>query len=308
MKSKIYLAIFIALVGNLKGQVNNSNPWPIAANVGIGTNTPNNKLELVTNIAGDGLTIKQVGNAQGNGAAGLKFQNSTVGGKIWGLYSLGAGDPAGSGNFAIYDVSGIPYPCRFLINGGTGNVGIGTISPGNNRLSLDAISGDNVIECKVNSNSEKYFQCINKSVNMETFQVWGNGNTVIHSTAGNPTDHAFVIVDASLPNQWVKNFVVLRNGTVKAREIFVNTLSWPDYVFDHNFELLPLDKLESYISKNHHLPNVPTAEEIEKNGTGLGDMAKIQMEKIEELTLYILELKKQLDQQKLILDGFAAKK
>jgi len=68
--------------------------------------------------------------------------------------------------------------------------------------------------------------------------------------------------------------------------------SWPDYVFDEKYVLQPLDKLEESIHQNKHLPNIPPASEIEKSGIPLGEMSKKMIEKIEELTLYIIELNK----------------
>jgi hypothetical protein len=68
--------------------------------------------------------------------------------------------------------------------------------------------------------------------------------------------------------------------------------SWPDYVFGKDYKLMPLDQLEQSIRKNNHLPNVPAAADIEKNGINLGDMNTRLMEKVEELTLYIIDLNK----------------
>jgi hypothetical protein len=90
-------------------------------------------------------------------------------------------------------------------------------------------------------------------------------------------------------------FRVKSTGFVYAREINVILTNFPDYVFKKEYELMSLDNLESYIKKNHHLPNVPSAIEIEKDGASLGEMSKIQMEKIEELTLYVIELKKEIE-------------
>ncbi|MBL7732950.1 MAG: hypothetical protein JNM88_17395 [Chitinophagaceae bacterium] len=73
-----------------------------------------------------------------------------------------------------------------------------------------------------------------------------------------------------------------------------NSTSWPDYVFENDYRLMPISELEQSIRKNGHLPNVPSAAEIEKNGLNLGVMAKAQMEKIEELTLYIIQLEKRI--------------
>lgn len=89
-------------------------------------------------------------------------------------------------------------------------------------------------------------------------------------------------------------FRVKSTGFVYSREVNVQLTAFPDYVFANNYKLQSLESLESYIKTNKHLPNVPTAKEIEKNGANLGELAKIQMEKIEELTLYIIELQKRI--------------
>ena len=72
---------------------------------------------------------------------------------------------------------------------------------------------------------------------------------------------------------------------------------WPDYVFSNGYKLPSISELEKYIRKNKHLPNMPSAAEIEKeNGFDVGDIQKRMLEKIEELTLYVIQLKKENEQ------------
>lgn len=71
--------------------------------------------------------------------------------------------------------------------------------------------------------------------------------------------------------------------------------TWPDYVFDENYTLLPLASLEIYLRKNKHLPGVPTAEKVAKEGIDLGDNQAVLLQKIEELTLYMLEINKKVE-------------
>jgi hypothetical protein len=76
---------------------------------------------------------------------------------------------------------------------------------------------------------------------------------------------------------------------------------WPDYVFDDEYELKSIDEVKDFIDVNHHLPNIPNAQEIEDNGVNLGEMSKKLIEKVEELTLYVIELnEKNRDLQKQI--------
>ncbi len=85
-------------------------------------------------------------------------------------------------------------------------------------------------------------------------------------------------------------------GKIMAEEVRVQLrASWPDYVFGKDYKLQSLAEVEDYIAVNSHLPNVPAAAEIAKSGIALGEMQTKMMEKIEELTLYIIDLQKQVD-------------
>jgi len=88
------------------------------------------------------------------------------------------------------------------------------------------------------------------------------------------------------------------NGKVKAIEVRVNAQDMPDYVFEKGYEVVTLKELESYIKKNKHLPEVPSAKEFERNGMDVGEMNKLLLKKIEELTLHLIEKDKVLNAQK----------
>ncbi len=71
--------------------------------------------------------------------------------------------------------------------------------------------------------------------------------------------------------------------------------NWPDYVFEKKYELMPLDRLETFIKINKHLPKIPKATEVNRDGIEIGEMQRLLTEKIEELTLYILDLRKEIE-------------
>ena len=73
------------------------------------------------------------------------------------------------------------------------------------------------------------------------------------------------------------------------------SLAWADYVFADDYSLKSLSEVEKFIQTNKHLPNVPSAQELVNNGLDLGTMQAIQMEKIEELTLYLIQMQKEID-------------
>jgi hypothetical protein len=92
------------------------------------------------------------------------------------------------------------------------------------------------------------------------------------------------------------------NGTIHSKEVKVDMNILPDYVFKPGYELLTLDEVKSYIDKNQHLPGVPSAEQVEKEGLKLGEMNVALLKKVEELTLYLLEKDKQDKQKQVQID------
>ncbi len=86
-------------------------------------------------------------------------------------------------------------------------------------------------------------------------------------------------------------------GKAIAEEIRVQLqANWPDYVFADDYKLMPLPELEKYVKANRHLPEIPAAAILEKEGTDLGEMQRKLMQKVEELTLYIIEQDKKIEQ------------
>ena len=91
------------------------------------------------------------------------------------------------------------------------------------------------------------------------------------------------------------------NGKVLAKEVHVCTSPecWPDYVFGENYKLMNLKELEAYVIAYKHLPGVPSANDVEEQGdVDLGEMNVILLEKVEELTRYVIDLQKQIDEMK----------
>jgi len=106
--------------------------------------------------------------------------------------------------------------------------------------------------------------------------------------------------EVRIGDPWDTTAVSLKvNGNkVWAHEVEVNLTDWSDEVFDKNYKLMPLHQLESYIETNKHLPDIPTEEEVLKNGIKLGEMNALLLKKVEELTLYVIELKKEVEDLK----------
>lgn len=84
------------------------------------------------------------------------------------------------------------------------------------------------------------------------------------------------------------------DGDLTAKNLIARPIVWPDYVFSDKYLLQPLEEVEAFIKLNSHLPKVPTEEEILENGNDLGSTDALLLEKIEELTLYIIDLNKRI--------------
>jgi cytoskeletal protein CcmA (bactofilin family) len=85
------------------------------------------------------------------------------------------------------------------------------------------------------------------------------------------------------------------NGILYTREVKVNAQNWPDYVFEKEYTLQPLAEVERYINEHKHLPNIPSAKEVETDGLNLGEMNKLLLQKVEELTLHLIEQQKRIE-------------
>ncbi len=89
-------------------------------------------------------------------------------------------------------------------------------------------------------------------------------------------------------------YSVAVNGKIICEELTVQlSTNWPDFVFGIDYRLRSLEEVDQYIKEHNHLPDVPSAEEVEENGVNSGEMDAILLRKIEELTLYLIELKKE---------------
>lgn len=92
-------------------------------------------------------------------------------------------------------------------------------------------------------------------------------------------------------------FKLAVNGNIHAKQVNVDLTGWSDYVFKRDYILPSLTQVKTYIDQNHHLPGIPSEQQVVKDGLDLGEMNKLLMKKVEELTLYLIEKdKKDMDQ------------
>jgi len=97
------------------------------------------------------------------------------------------------------------------------------------------------------------------------------------------------------PPSSANNYKLFVCGGIIGQELFINNSSWCDYVFEDDYELLPLEKVEEHIKEKGHLHNTPSADQIEKqDGFEMGEMTRNQQEKIEEIYLHLIDMQKRI--------------
>ncbi len=178
----------------------------------------------------------------------------------------------------------------------TSKIGIGThvLNP-NTRLSIQtAADYSNAFSLENASGTIRFNAFLGGPNNSNTVSLGTTGNMPVVFYTNN-ANRLFISGNGNIgigtDNPTYKLSV---NGNVRSKEVVVES-GWADYVFDEKYELRSLDQVEQFIEVNNHLPGIPSAREIQQNGLNVGTIQTKMMEKIEELTLYIIQLKKEID-------------
>jgi hypothetical protein len=236
------------------------------------------------------------------------YGNLSVFGNINANSNLNIGSPAAA-------------PSRLNILAPEGSMGIvsKTNHTGINGYNVQLFTSKNMTKALAIQNEE-----ITNAALRETFLVYGNGSTTINAEVNTSNTEIFKINSANSSSIYERQFTIYAdggtaiggvingvgglnklpagyklsvNGKIITEEVLVSLRgNWPDYVFNNNYKLKNIDELETYIKTNKHLPNIPSASEM-ATGIETGNMITKQMEKIEELTLYIIEQNKNIKAQ-----------
>jgi len=139
---------------------------------------------------------------------------------------------------------------------------------------------------------------------------WGYGFTIQTKGSRASTNKALALIDENGGD----GFIVYGDGTlyaykpayfyapIRVKEIYTDSgAKWPDYVFEPSYKLRNLSELEAFIRQNKHLPGLPSQAEVSHQGIPLVSTQKAIVEKVEELTLYVIALQKQVDSLKALL-------
>lgn len=151
----------------------------------------------------------------------------------------------------------------------------------------------------------KIMEVINTATTRSPFVLKADGAMDIDNGVTNTlhlgTDGMF-----SISNNTRKTFVVEANGLTRARKIKVDADVWADYVFEADYKLMPLADVESFLKEHKHLPSIPSEKVMKEEGIDLAEMNVKMMEKIEELTLYLIQQNKELEKMKAELETLKA--
>ncbi|MNJ84749.1 hypothetical protein D3C87_22080 [compost metagenome] len=153
----------------------------------------------------------------------------------------------------------------------------------------------------------KILEVINTATGRTPFSLKADGAMDIDNGVTNilhlGTDGMF-----SISNGVRKTFVVEASGLTRARKIKVDADVWADYVFEDNYVLMPLTDVENFLKEHKHLPSIPSEKVMKEEGIDVAEMNVKMMEKIEELTLYLIQQNKELEKLKAELETLKQQK
>ena len=281
-----------------------------------------------TSIGYGNLKYNTTGNYNlGAGIYGLR--NNTVGGQNVALgYSCLITSDSGSYNTAVgvaalyymhgnnqYNTAVGGYSALQNMITGNNNTAIGgrragyNLTTGNNNTFVGSYAGEGSTASALNNATAIGYQA---SVQSDNTIILGN-NSIVGVAFGNglSTANAMLEVQNNTSNNTIINLENSRgakllsldssgncfiNGNTKTRKLIVTQTGWSDYVFDDNYSLMPLSKVDEFIRVNRHLPDIPTTKEINESGVDVGNVQSLLLKKVEELTLYVIEQNKRIEQ------------
>lgn len=267
MKNKLLLAIILGYIGT-----------PVSAQTitgsGLEITAPDPRIMLKSESAGQTIDA----NGSNNGWPGLVYQAyDQQGGPLvtkWEMTYSARDDylyfynyTLGKKAFWLKDGGGVVFQTPLEVS--ATNVSIGLSDLVGSTFSLQSTS--------------EAFRIYDNSKTAERFRIDPSGNIGIGTA--NPGTHKLAV-----------------NGSIRAKEVVVDT-NWSDFVFAPDYQLRSLEEVELHIAEHGHLPDVPSASVIESSGLSVGEAQKIMMQKIEELTLYVIELEKRSQSQQRLIDS-----
>jgi len=276
--------------------------------VGIGTTMPNARVESVSNVNAYPVTS---GTTQTGSALRLRGGDNAV--LDFGMNSINTWIQA-------TDQTNLAQNYNISLNPNGGNVGIGTPSPGAKLDVAGEIKMQGRMGMYINDPSQCFTYDTDKTMGHYSIgwisdsktstsgpALWmsGYGGIKLFTTGGQRltiSSQGKVGIGLTKPDEFMATTPVDElltvNGTIHAKEVKIDlSTNLADYVFHPTYNLMSLPEVEQYVKTNSHLPEIPSAAEVSKNGMSIGEMQNKLLQKVEELTLYVIELQKTNNQQ-----------
>ncbi len=265
-------------------------------NVGIGTTTPESKLD-VNGI----ITAKNEVRSKSSNPA-ILLDETDVADKNWHMQ-------VNDGDLKFYEVNDArsSWSQKMIIKSGTGNVGIGTTPSTSYKLHVNGNiankvgTGGSLTLFEENADRRNRIILGADAQGAYIKSTWGNGGTSTISFRDQNNERVLNVLrggNVGIGTKDTKGFKLGVNGKIAATEVKVATYNnWADFVFEKEYKLPTLTEVENHIKEKGHLENIPSAKEVEKNGFFLGEMDAKLLQKIEELTLYTIDQEKKLNTQ-----------
>lgn len=270
MKIKKLSLIFLFCGIPTLGFAQSSPIYVNGSNVGIGMTNPTQTLSVNKSIGlvGSPTQVTDAATLSYYSKNGYMYMRGGVAGLALGDDGFDSAIYIPNDNYISFETNGLE---KVRIQN-DGNVGIGTKTPAQKLEVAGTVSANRFVG---DGSGLRNLSSVSSQ--------WGSGDNGVISYSG-----GFVGIGTTTPTQRLE--VV---GSIKATDMIVSQASWADFVFEPGYRLRPLADLESFVLNQKHLPDVPSEKEVVSKGMSVASMQKLHMQKIEELTLYVIALEKE---------------
>lgn len=236
-----------------------------------------------------GIQLKENGNVQvGSGITQINIGKAYSNAPLYLSNYIGFNAQRNDNGQWTFSTDGANNGGAAIITDVAGNLSFITYCPQQGNTNFSTTETDIIAHTSLYITSKKQIGLRTNQVNPNA-DIQLKGNTYVEDKLG----IGICLTDNNNP----KGYRFAVNGTIGAKDVYIeiDETPWPDYVFEHEHRLMPLTELEAFVKQNKHLPDIPSANDIKENGLSLAEINALLVKKVEELTLYVIELNKKIE-------------